>query len=104
MNYDINVKPEELENFANMMKEKVNMARSSLEVATRVINQTAESFKGSAADTLRDKYNALQHKFNGFYEAMENYSNFLTKTANTYKETNANISKAAEEVLTSDYE
>ena len=104
MNYDINIKPEELKNYANMMKEKISMARSSLEVSTNVINQTAQSFQGSAADTLRDKYNTLQNKFNDFYEAMENYSKFLEQTANSYIETNANISKAAEEVLTSDYD
>ena len=104
MNFDLNVKPEELKNYANMMKEKINRCRSSLEVATNVINKTAQSFQGSAADTLRDKYNSLQNKFNDFYGAMENYSKFLEKTANSYIETNANIAKTAEEVLTSDYQ
>ena len=100
---DLQITPQELKNSASTMKTKIATMKDSLDVASNVIGRTSDSFKGSAAEELREKYNTLAMKFNDFYSAMTNYADFLEKTAVAYEQSDAAIKKAAEEVLTSEY-
>ena len=100
---DISVSYEGLRSTAAKMKQEVEKMRQALETATTVMNRTGESFKSNAADEIRGKYTALKPKFEDFYAAINNYAEFLEKTAAGYQEADQTIQKIAEEVLTSDY-
>ena len=95
----ITIRPEELRSSATEMKNKINAMRESLQTASNVMNRTSDSFEASSADALRNKYNELKGKFDAFYNEMTSYANFLEKTAATYEQTDATITKAADDIL-----
>ncbi len=93
----------ELKNNAQKMKNEIENMRNALQVASTEMERTRDSLQGVAGDTIRNKYAALEQKFNDFYQAMTNYATFLEKTATEYEQQEQIISKAAEDVLISDY-
>ena len=102
MSANLKIKPNELRNYANGMKESVSNISDILEKTTNDINSTSNSFTGSGAETLRGKYSELTTKFPDFCNAMNEYADFLLKVAQIYEESDAKISQNAEN-LASNY-
>lgn len=100
---DISVSYAGLKESSEGMLNKVEIMKQALNKATTVMKNTEDSFKSESADMLREKYHSLRSKFDDFYESINNYAAFLSKTAAKYEEADKNIKKTAEDLLTSDY-
>lgn len=97
------VSAQQLEEYSKQMINEINAMKEALAVANNQIDATQDAFKGQAADQVRARFYELKPKFNDFYSAMEGYAQFLTKTANAYKQSEQSIQSAAKDSLTSGY-
>ena len=93
-----------LRDSSSTIKREVEELKSALDTAKRIIMQTEESFRGTAADEIRNNFNSLSTKFNDFYQAITDYAKFLENTATAYDQAEGSIQKAADEVLTTGYD
>lgn len=101
MNDGIQITPKELRSSATEMRSKIESMRDNLNIASRVMDNTRDSFVATSADALRDKYAELRSKFDNFYEKMTSYATFLDNTAALYEKADENITKAANDILES---
>ena len=100
-NESVQITPEDLRSSASQIRTRIAKMKDNLDAASNEMTKTQSSFESSAADTLRTQYETLKSKFGTFYEKMEDYAKFLDNTASEYETTDANIKKAANEVLES---
>ena len=99
MGDNLTVAPEVLKNSATEMKSKVETIKSVLNQVTTEINKVPDNYQGSAAESFSAKYNAMKTKFDNFCQEIEEYINFLNKTAETYEEQDRAIAQKAEDIL-----
>lgn len=99
MNKDLTVSPSFLRDSANELKSKVQTLRENLDSVTQESNQVPNYYTGSASDEFMAKYDEMKTKFNSFYTVIEEYSNFLIKTANAYEAVEEKLKKQADEYL-----
>ena len=103
-NQSLTVTTAVLRDSSSTIKKEIEEVKNSLDTAKRIIMQTEESFRGTAADEIRNNFNSLSTKFADFYQAMTDYAKFLENTAGAYDQAEGAIQKAADEVLTTGYE
>jgi len=101
MNDGVQITPRELRSSATEMRNKIESMRDNLNISSRVMENTRDSFEATSADALRDKYTELKSKFDNFYEKMTSYATFLDNTATLYEKADENITKAANDILQS---
>lgn len=99
MDGNLTVAPQVLRDSAAEMKEKVATIKNVLGQATMEINKVSDNYQGSAAESFMSKYNTMKNKFDNFCEEIEEYINFLNKTAEEYEKGDQDIAKKAEEYL-----
>ena len=95
MNNGIVITPAELRASARLMKNRIESMKQNLDTASRVMQQTTESFDSPAAKAMREKYEELKKNFPKFYQEMTSYAEFLETTASEYERTNQEIENAA---------
>lgn len=99
MSKNLTVAPEVLRDSANELKNKVSSVKGNLDDVTIEVNKVPNSYVGTASEQFIDKYNQMKSKFDSFYQVIEEYANFLIKTADTYQETDETLKKQAEDFL-----
>ena len=94
----LKVTPEELRDYAQRMETLINNANINLDEATIGINSTVTSFKGTAAEEIRNSYENLKSKYDDFYRLMSNYVAFIRNVAARYEQTESIISQRAKDI------
>lgn len=99
----MNVNYEGLRQSASVFRKEVTNMNAALDEATSNIDRTTNSWQSQAANDLRERFKALSTKFEDFYNAINNYAQFLDNTANAYEAADKKIEQRADELLNNDY-
>ncbi len=94
--------------------EQVNQIAATLSQGAKrmeqILNETSQqmetvntdaTLKSNAGAELYNKFKELSRKFEGFYTAVESYSQFLTQTVETYQTADQTIQNQANDLLQS---
>ncbi len=89
---------EEVSNIAKELNASSTKMKEILEDTTNKMQavNTEETWKSAAASNLYDKFKTLSAKFESFYTAINNYSQFLNQTVETYRAADAAIKNASD--------
>lgn len=101
MNDTIN--PQQVRQSANEIRQGVSNISNILDEARTIFKDTAHYYESEAADSIRNKFTNLSAKFGDFENAILEYAKFLEGVAERYEMDEAQVKKAAEEMLTDNY-
>ena len=89
----------EVLNDAQILMNSSNEMKNIFEETERIMATLDSSWQSEAASQFAAKFNQLKAKFPLFYEAVQNYSKFLTSTVETYQAADQAIANAADNNL-----
>jgi len=99
MSKNLTVAPEVLRDSSSELKNKVSSVKTNLDDVTIEVNKVPDYYAGVASEQFINKYNQMKSKFDSFYQVIEEYANFLVKTADSYEQTDEALRKQAEDYL-----
>ena len=91
----------EVLNDAQVLMQSSNEMKNIFDQVERIMATLNNSWQSQAANQFTAKFNQLKSKFPMFYEAVQNYSKFLTQTVETYQAADQAIGSSADSNLAS---
>lgn len=89
----------EVLNDAQVLMTSSNEMKDIFDNTERIMNTLGNSWESEAASQFAAKFNQLKAKFPLFYEAVQNYSKFLSSTVETYQAADQAIKNSADSNL-----
>lgn len=91
MSGNIRLNPEELEQFASRYNEESGQVGEMVNRLNGLIGQLQDAWEGGAAEAFASQYEELRPSFENMQVLLEDISRQLSSSANTLRETDANI-------------
>ena len=79
---------------ASIRSTNSNLANTLQQIKTQM-NNLQNSWQSDAGNTIRERMNAMQPRFEQYREVVESYSKFLDQTVTAYNATESNVNSAA---------
>ena len=98
---DLHVEPKVLVTSGEKVKVNVEMMKDALDRANTIMERTYDSYAATSGETLRNEFSTLRPNFVKFYELGMRYSDLLINSGNRYMTSEANRTKAANDLLKS---
>jgi len=91
MSGNIRLNPEELEEFAGRYADESGQVGEMVTRLRGLIGQLTEAWEGGAAEAFATQYEELEPSFQNMQVLLEDISRQLSSSANTLRDTDANI-------------
>ena len=93
----------EVLNDAQTLKGESDKIKAIFDEIDGTINKIRDVWQSEAAEKYMARYNQLKAKLPSFYMAVNEYSQFLTRTVNAYKDADLTIGNAADSGFSGKY-